>query len=580
MRKTAFITSLLLGLLGQLLFTGPIDRNPTLGAICFALAAMGVLASGVRIDPDTGIEPGERVEPARGLEVCDRVVGITVFALILFVSAFFRFYRLHELPPGLWWDEAQTGIAARDILNGHLPPVYDLRINAGSLLSFGIAGWFSVFGSSILALRAYYATVGVITTGVSFFFFRTFFPPVWSFFGMILIAISRWLFSINRVAMATIDETILLTFTVFIVYISALRSGRTWRHLLCGVLVGIGLHLHTGARVLPLIIGVDLITRLIRSQRGFLLRQLKQASVLVAAAIIAFAPMALHIIRHPSDYFKRSKETLLSTEYPGYYGVPTLAENTLNYLKMYSFSGDWHPRHNHGRSPQLAPPVSVLALFGLAIALSRWRRDIDRFFILGFILVSLQGILTVHNNTANLNRVAENIPIVHFWAVCGMVYLADGLSGMLSSKYHRTLIGMLTALTLAVTFTSEYHIYFNLYSKSREIVGVFGFQPELTEPAEAIRELLDRDETIRVYAEYTRSDSFRYVQPSHPRLFEISGATLPTEFPEGPIAIVVLDQNHALNRDVRRRFPDAIVDEREYSLIPGYTLYRIYRIQS
>jgi|GEM_PF-5246607 len=579
-RITAFFASIMLGFIGQMFFSGPLERKPTLGVICFAFAALGVLASYVRIDPDTGIEKAERSEPLPEADPAGRIVGMTLFVLILFAAAFLRFFRLHELPPGLWWDEAQTGIAARDILNGHLPPVYDLKINAGSLLSFGIAGWFSIFGSSILALRAYYATVGVITTGVSFFFFRTFFPPVWSLFGMTLIAISRWLFSINRVAMATIDETILLTFTVFIVYIAALRSGRMWRYLLCGVLVGIGLHLHTGARVLPLIIGVDLVTRLIRSPRVLLLRHLKLASILVTAAILAFAPMALHIIRHPSDYFKRSKETLLSTEYPGYYSVPTLAENTLNYMKMYSYSGDWHPRHNHARAPQLAPPISVLALFGLTIALSRWRRDIDRFFILGFLLVSLQGILTVHNNTANLNRVAENIPIVHFWAVCGMVYIADGLARFMSPRHYRRLVGTLTGLILMISVAFEYHLYFNLYSKSREIVGVFGFQPELTEPAEVIRDLLDHDETLRVFAEYTRSDSFRYVLPAHPRLFEIMNGRLPDQLPEGSLAIVVLDQNHSLDRDVRHRFPDAIVDERDYSLIPGYTLYRIYRIQS
>lgn len=580
LRRLIFIPALLLGVTGQMLFTGPLPIQPFWGMVCFVLSGLCVLLSTSNQGFGNMISPPKQIERTDEIDPIPRAFRIAAFLALLFIAAFVRFYRLHEMPPGLWWDEAQTGIAARDILQGHIPSVYDMRINAGSMLSFLIAGWFHLFGSSIHALRAYYATIGVITTGVSFAFFRQFFPAHWSLFGMALIAISRWLFSINRVAMATIDETILLTFLVFISYLTALRTGKRYHYLICGILTGIGLHLHTGARVLPLIIGIDLVSRAVQAPRRIMSDLLKPASVLILAAIVAFGPMAWHIIHHPSDYFKRSKETLLSTEYPGYYALPTLAENTVNYLKMYPFSGDWHPRHNVNREPQFAPMVSILALFGLACSLRRIRNNMDRFFLLGFTLVSVQGILTVHNGTANLNRVAENIPIVHFWAVCGMVYVAGGIRDLLTSRPAKYTASILASLIVLHTFAHEYHLYFNVYANWRDVVGVFGFQPELTEPAEVIRDLLDRDPAITVFAEYTRSDSFRYVLPAHPRLFEITGGRLPDALPAPPLAILVLEQNHSLNREVRSRFPSAEISDFDYSLIPGFTLFHIFIIRS
>ena len=115
---------------------------------------------------------------------------------------------------------------------------------------------------------------------------------------MMLIAVSRWLFSINRVTMATIDETILLTFLVFIFYTKAVKNGRYRDYLITGFLLGLGLHLHTGARVLPVIIGADILVRLVRDGKLYIHRQLKQVVCMIFLAVVVFLPMLRYIYYH------------------------------------------------------------------------------------------------------------------------------------------------------------------------------------------------------------------------------------------------------------------------------------------
>ena len=133
-----FIISILSGLSGQAMLTGPVRIRPAMGLVLLAVSAISLLLN-VSI-----FRSGQEVVSG-GADRAGAAFRWMIFMLILLISAFMRFYRLPEMPPGLWWDEAQTGIAARDILNGNFPSIYDLRINAGSIASYLLAGWFLSF---------------------------------------------------------------------------------------------------------------------------------------------------------------------------------------------------------------------------------------------------------------------------------------------------------------------------------------------------------------------------------------------------------------------------------------------------
>lgn len=559
---------------GQVFLTGTEPPWIKTGTVMYFLAGLLLWTGGFK--PATF----PRKTKFAGTSALQRRLFFFCFLMILIFAMTVRFYRLHEMPPGLWWDEAQTGRVVQDILNGSFPPIYDLRINAGTAVSYLNAAWcLLVDTTGPWGLRSYTAFIGMLTVAASWWFFRQLFNAGWSLFGMALTAGSRWLFSINRTAMATIDETILLTFLVLTFYIKSIRSRRTVHFIITGLLLGLAMHLHTGARVLPVIIGLDIMVHLIKKPSRLWHRYGQQAALLIVCALIVFAPMAHHIIEHSEDYMKRSRETLLSTEYPGWYPVGPYLQNIQNYIRMYFHHGDWHPRHNYDRTPQLPSVLAVCAALGAFLSMGRFsRRREHRLMVLGFGLISLQGILTVHMDTANLNRVAENIPIVFAWAVYGAEFAGRGIRRLLGHRFGRPAVAVLAAAITAVAWFQAWNIYFHQYLHWKNLAEVYGFQPEITEMASLAQILIREEPDLQVWAMYTRGDPFQYIFPGDQRLHDLSIPSAPREKKSFPMAFIVPAHRTAEVAWVRRTFPDARETAIPYSLNETVTLLHLFRV--
>lgn len=522
----------------------------------------------------TGFRPEPVRRPETGTVTSGKWLFRLLFTIIILWSFWTRFYRIHELPPGFWWDEAQTGRVVQDILKGIKPPIYDIRINAGTFASYVNALWCYAAGSTDpWSLRTYTAGIGMITVIASWWFFRQLFSAWWSLFGTALMAGSRWLFMINRTAMATIDETILLTVLILAFYIRAIRGNRTCLYCITGLLVGLSMHLHTGARVLPVIIGIDLLIRFFHVRKERSIRKGLNAGVLLFSAIVMFAPMGAFIYKNFDTYMKRSQETLITTEYPIGFSAKPFLENIRYYLEMYIVRGDWHPRHNYKRMPQLAPAASVLFALGLFLTVRQVRsHPIHRLLFMGFCLISFQGIVTVHMNSANLNRVAVNIPIVMAWAVSGAIFVTGSIAKCLTRRR-----GHIAALILMVGITGwiwyqEYVIYFHKYPMWKALAEVYGFQVDVSEMARLSRDILESDETIQVWAMYAGADPFLYLFPSHPRLHVMPSGKLPQINTQQTTVFLLPVYERATASLLQQTFPDAEVSVIPYRYNPDVPL--------
>jgi hypothetical protein len=522
----------------------------------------------------TGFGPEPVRRPETGTVRSGKWLFLLLFAIVIVWSSWTRFYRIHELPPGFWWDEAQTGRVVQDILKGKKPPIYDLRINAGTVASYFNALWCYAAGSTDpWSLRSYTACIGLITVIASWWFFRQLFSAWWSLFGTALMAGSRWLFMINRTAMATIDETILLTVLILMFYIRAIRGNRTCLYCTTGLLVGLSLHLHTGARVLPVIIAIDLLIRFFGNRKHRSTRKLINAGVLMFSAIVMFAPMGAFIYKNFDAYMKRSRETLITTEYPIGFSAKPFLENIRYYLEMYVVRGDWHPRHNYKRMPQLAPAASVLCALGFFLTFRRLRtHPVHRLLFMGFCLISFQGIVTVHMNSANLNRVAGNIPITMAWTVSGAIFVAGGIEKLLTRRR-----GHIAALILMICITGwiwrqEYIVYFHKYRTWKALAEVYGFQVDVFEMARLSRDILESNETTQVWAMYAGADPFLYLFPNHPRLHVMPSGKLP-EIKTEHTAVFLLPVYEQFTASLlQQAFPDAGVSVIPYAHNPDVPL--------
>ncbi|MBE2225470.1 MAG: hypothetical protein IAF02_28300, partial [Anaerolineae bacterium] len=97
--------------------------------------------------------------------------------LVVLIAAFLRFYRLNELPTGLWFDEAWSAVAARETaVQAVFPPYFAASFGGMHPAIVYLTRFANLFsGGQPLTIRYALATVGTLTVLLSFFSYRAIF---------------------------------------------------------------------------------------------------------------------------------------------------------------------------------------------------------------------------------------------------------------------------------------------------------------------------------------------------------------------------------------------------------------------
>lgn len=160
-------------------------------------------------------------------------------ALILLLAFLLRAYNLESLPFGLWYDEADNGLAARRILSEpNYRPVYVQSTNYPAFLIYLIAFSFRVFGEGVLGLRAVSLTLGLLTVVAFYVLVRQLWNREIALAGAFLLAVSRWDIIWSRLSLHGVSAP-LFTVAAAALLLYALRS----RSFLPFALAGLGLGL-------------------------------------------------------------------------------------------------------------------------------------------------------------------------------------------------------------------------------------------------------------------------------------------------------------------------------------------------
>ncbi|HUW95954.1 MAG TPA: glycosyltransferase family 39 protein, partial [Anaerolineae bacterium] len=124
---------------------------------------------------------------------------LLVLLVILLVALFMRTYRLSEMPPGLYLDEADNGVWALRFLQGPYSPFTEHR-HGNATLPFQLLGvTLRVFGVETLVLHGFDVVVGMATVVVFYFLAREMFGVPPALIGTAFLAISRWHVHFSRV---------------------------------------------------------------------------------------------------------------------------------------------------------------------------------------------------------------------------------------------------------------------------------------------------------------------------------------------------------------------------------------------
>ncbi|PID85093.1 MAG: hypothetical protein CSB13_09820 [Chloroflexi bacterium] len=338
----------------------------------------------------------------------DRWSWVIGLLIVMGIAAFLRFYRLHELPPGMWFDEAWSAVAARETAaQGVFPPYFAASFGGMHPAIVYLTRFANLFtGGHPLTIRYALAVVGTLTVGLAFFCYRAIFglkrealrltieadrqSSILALLAAFILAITFPFLLFTRIGFESslVAPASLLVFWCLAV---ALRKGKAGWYGLTGAVLGLSLYSFDTARFLPFAVSLAYwgVVLLHQREAGWR-RHLLNFAWLTLAALVVFAPLGRYFFLNWEQFTERAGITTYHTLGPGAKSVPlALLRNvwrTVGGLSLPRF-GDVIARHNLPGRPLFDLFLSILFWLGVGVLGWRWKRPFS------IILISWAGVM-------------------------------------------------------------------------------------------------------------------------------------------------------------------------------------------
>lgn len=491
--------------------------------------------------------------------------------LVTLLAAGLRFYKLNELPPGLWFDEAWVSVQARNaVANGDFP-IYLSTAHGGVhpvifYLTI-VARWLTA--NHPLAIRFGVAAVNVLIIPLTYW-------ALWAIFQLTNVyntSTSGWAALGGASIMAVVFPMVLMSRLGFEVTLPtlaglfifgnlalALRFEQHRYHLLVGLALGLALYTYQSARLFPVAVVVihgwlALITKRWRQHAAALL-QTGGMAVLVAV------PLGLFFLQHPDELLARATTTSHNTLGPGAASIPlALLNNVIHTLVGLSWPswGDQLMRHNWPGQPLFDFFISGLFWLGVFYLIRRPRQWPTALLLTWAGAMLLPTALT--DNPPTFTRLMGAMPALAGIGAVGGAYLFQKLPRRIA------ITTMLLGGAFSLTFTCVQ--YFGQWANDQRLYDAFQLgdwntaqialrhsaraqvylTPNLISPAHPTFDLLLAGQPIRTFAGL---GCFVYAtQPQRPSVYIVDAldpegqavqAQIETFFPKVNVAQTIVPE--------------------------------------
>lgn len=402
---------------------------------------------------------------------------LCLLAAIVLLGAFYRLYRIDRLPPGETYDPAYYGLDALAILRGETPIFFETNFGREPLFSYLVAACVAVLGIGPQAIHVASALVGILTIPAVYWLAQELFAGERGLLGRMgsLVAalatgLSFWHLSWSRYGVRAILVP-LFSALVSALFWRGMRTKSRWAFAACGALLGLSMYTYQAARFLPLLVLLGfapaLWTHSLRSRRGWL-----DLGLLIAAALLVFAPLGLYSLTHLDSFTERIDQVFV-------FGgsedgkLTAFSRELVKTIGVFGFRGDDKPTINIPGRPALNP--YLYAAFSLGIAISLYKIAKPRsFYLLAWLgVMSLPGVLAQGGPTAK--RIIGTLPAVAALIAVGALVPLDVLRRWAtgrSSVWPRVLTLLLVAVVVGGFVYSGVRTY-------RDYFVVWGQDPAL-----------------------------------------------------------------------------------------------------
>ena len=416
---------------------------------------------------------------------------ILLVVFILAVASFFRFHKLDAFPPGLYPDEAISGVNGL-IANstGHYQIFYTenngrqglfINLQALSLKISGIHAW---------ALRDVSGIIGVLTVLGLYLLGSELFDWQIGAISSFLLAISFWHVNFSRIGFDGIMVPFILVYLFYFLW-RGLKRNTYWNFFWAGAFTGLGFYTYSAYRPAPIIILIVFGVYWLFTKKDFSHPTYEHARnrllggfcVLAITAFFVALPMGIYFAGNPGEFNGRTGQvSVFSQPHPW----QALAQSTGATLNMFIASGDRNARHNFASMPELPWPIAIFFAIGFLKELHHWLSrkhghfsPVHTLLLAWFFIMLLPGFLSTE--APHALRTIGVIPIVMIFAARGLWWvfhaseeweiITHPWEGRTHNQYIAPVLALLALLT-AFTFY-EYHRYFDLFGPSQVTAGAF-----------------------------------------------------------------------------------------------------------
>ncbi len=443
--------------------------------------------------------------------------------LALIVALILRFYRLGQLPPGLYRDEALNGLDALKVLQGQHALFFSANNGREPLYIYLTSAAVFLLGPTALAVRFAAALVGTLTTlpvyllGRSWYGWRVGVLAAW------LWAITLWPIHLSRIGLRVILLAPLLTLA-FWLGTTAFRRSKAGLWFLSGLVYGLTFYTYLAARFTPIFLLLLLTFLLLRGRK----RDLWPGVLwFVLGAFLVLLPFAVLVVQQPELFIGRSGQvSILHPDVNGGQLGETVGRHIMAALGMFFIRGDSILRHNPDGRPIFDLFMIIPFLLGLFWSIRHWRRPASMALLLWMIVMLGPTILAA--DAPHFLRAAGILPAIVFLPAVGLdlIWLWNRLSTLLRSLLVAGL--MLGSLLLTVRDYAA-------YGRDPQVANAFE-----SVAADLAQHINDEEQETILYLDqrlWTNWPSLEYLTNERGNMEVVS---VPNDLPErlqGPVAL-------------------------------------------
>jgi len=373
------------------LFTGnrfrPLGVLLWLGGLAYFIAA---LDDGPRL-AQTWARFRERWAPD-GLRVPWTTVAL---AAIILLGAFFRFYRLDELPADMTADIGHLWVDTERILHGDYLIFSTIHPGREIMMFYLVAAYVRLFGHSYFAHKAVAAIIGVATIPLVYLLGRECFNRRVGLLAACFLAVAKWPVIMSRIGWRLVLGPPFVALTCLFL-VRALRHNRRRDWLSAGLSLGFSLYTYNALRAFVPAVLLALAVQVLHRGGAPWRRAAVNAGWGALAAVGVFIPMGRFMLEDPERFWFRIATRMTSREVsiPGH-PVPILLRNLWRTALMFNYRGDHVSLANPPFTPQLDLLLGPLFVLGVAYCLLRWRREANGLLLVIFGSMLLPGALSL-----------------------------------------------------------------------------------------------------------------------------------------------------------------------------------------